>query len=375
MKSNELRLQLLDYYERNGIDVASMPNGKRWRDRQDCHWPKPECLGGTEMIPLLKDGHILMDLLVSEEVQHTCFYSPHAKVLVEHLPEDLDSEVAAMFVALYAKWSRSCLFINPEDGSAEYLLPEIARERGWVGASKGKAIYRCPDTGDLKALTPEEAEQKGWVHFSKGTAVYKCLQTGQTARLTPEEAEQRGWVGATTGRNAHKDPETGEIASLTPKEAAERGWIGINKGTANYKCPETGEIRQLTPAKAEEMGWLHISKGTAVYTDPATGQHKRMTPEEAEELGWTHSHLGLHACRDPETGKTALLTKEEAAKRGWVSVNKGRVFESSTCPHCGLEGRGSAMNQWHHDNCREREGSWRWFKDQLKMWKQEQKKP
>jgi len=174
LTSAQMLAQLLRSYERRGIDVSLMKQGQRMCDRNDAHWPTPLCLGGEREWPILKDGHILLDLLVSEEVQHLSFYAGDALKLLKMLPDELDSEVTMMFWALYKKWAGD--------------------------HSRGKSIYRDPSTGETALLTRKDAEERGWVHQSVGKAAYKDPNAGQTAYLTKQEAEERGWVGHRAGK-------------------------------------------------------------------------------------------------------------------------------------------------------------------------------
>lgn len=234
MKSNELRLQLLDHYKRNGIDVASMPNGKGWRDRQDCHWPKPECLGGTETIPLLKDGHVLMDLLVSEEVGHRCFYNRDAKFLVSHLPQELDAEVAAMFVALYQKWvtaprseeekqkiSRK-LKGQPRPQSTKDKIGDANRRRVWKESSKKKTSETLKGNPKLK-----ECGKK------LGALVWISLITGliSSAGNVAQHNRRQGGDGAARLKLSEEDA----AYLLSIPQDQRLGWLGLQKGDPGWR--------------------------------------------------------------------------------------------------------------------------------------------
>lgn len=102
--SKELVAQFQDYYRRHDIDIDKVKKGKRWSEKQFCHYPIPECLRGTEGIWLLKLHHCLLDLVVSEEVQHACFFAGHVKAVLKMLPEEMDAETTNYFHWLYEKW-------------------------------------------------------------------------------------------------------------------------------------------------------------------------------------------------------------------------------------------------------------------------------
>jgi len=44
--------------------------------------------------------------------------------------------------------------------------------------------------------------------------------------------------------------------------------------------------------------------------------------------------------------------KLSEAKKGKTTWSKGLKQKRHICPHCGLEGGGGAMKQWHFDNCK-----------------------
>jgi len=41
-----------------------------------------------------------------------------------------------------------------------------------------------------------------------------------------------------------------------------------------------------------------------------------------------------------------------SAKKGKPTWNKGKEYLCVVCPHCGKEGAGNAMKQWHFNNCK-----------------------
>jgi hypothetical protein len=284
---------------------APYDDSNQW---EDAHYPRPKG-SGEEKTPLTFWQHQVQGLLQSEEEGRKCFFEGHTRAFLRRAP---------FFEGLFDLWDI------------------YDKWKGNPGRT-GKATYRNTETGETAWLNPEEAAEMGWVHVRKGLAVYE-------------------------------DPMSGERQSVTAKEAADRGLVHIHTGTSNYLDPETGLGIKLSTEEGKERGLTNLTAGKACYRNPVTGETARLTPEQAEEEGWVSSLEGRAPYKDPETGETASLTRLEAEARGWVGVNKGRKLKMKkvVCPHCGKNGSGPAMTQYHSDNCDQREGSWRWFKKEMK---------
>ena len=58
------------YYLENGYEPGNPEDGE-WHH---CHWPVPECKGGSKTVLLLKQHHAVHGVLQSEEWRHSCIY-------------------------------------------------------------------------------------------------------------------------------------------------------------------------------------------------------------------------------------------------------------------------------------------------------------
>lgn len=103
------------YYAENWLEPGNPEDGE-WHD---CHYPEPQCLGGTETVKLLAEHHAVQGVLQSEEYQRPCVWGWEVK----HLSGEL--------LVLGRKW----LSVKARLGGA-----------GWVAR--------------LEAMSPEE--QKEW---------------------------------------------------------------------------------------------------------------------------------------------------------------------------------------------------------------------
>jgi group I intron endonuclease len=67
--------------------------------------------------------------------------------------------------------------------------------------------------------------------------------------------------------------------------------------------------------------------------------------------GKTHTEESKQKNRDSHLGKKA---SEETKLKMSLSMT-GKRKKQYTCPHCGKEGSGGAMKQWHFNNCKNKE--------------------
>lgn len=230
-----------------------------------------------------------------------------------------------------------------------------------------KAIY-VNEQGETELLPCEEARARGLKGATAGKAVFVDPESGTTMSLTVTEGKERGWIGTNTGKANYLNPESGEVEQLTTEEAKIRGWRGVNAGKASYVNPDTGKVEHLAVEEGEARGWQGVTTGRALYVDPDTGETVFISVEEAKEKGWKGANAGYALFRNPETGEVVRLPVAEGKERGWQGNRSGQPCPKRTCPHCGaLVGTGN-YSRWHGDNCAQREGSWRWFKAQLKQW-------
>jgi hypothetical protein len=70
MDQHEYVRGAIAYYNENYYEPGNPEDGV-W---EDCHYPEPECLGGTTTIKLLKQHHAVQGVLQSEEYQHRCIW-------------------------------------------------------------------------------------------------------------------------------------------------------------------------------------------------------------------------------------------------------------------------------------------------------------
>lgn len=60
----------LQWYKEADLQQGNPEDGE-W---QQCHYPEPDCLGGTSTVLLLKEHHAVQGVIQSEEYQHPCIF-------------------------------------------------------------------------------------------------------------------------------------------------------------------------------------------------------------------------------------------------------------------------------------------------------------
>lgn len=148
-------------------------------------------------------------------------------------------------------------------------------------------------------------------------------------------------------------------SNLTEKEAfdvevrlikmlRERGVNIVNMTRGGDGCKElifTDEVREkIKIARSKQVG-------------PTTG---KKWSNELKVL-WRNQRTGE---KNPMYGKkhteeTKAKFKERKTVKYWIGKtfseeHKAKLRIEKECPHCGLIGKGSAMNRWHMDNCKKR---------------------
>ena len=126
MDQHEWVLGCQRYYAENYYEPGNPEDGE-WHD---CHYPVPDCLGGTETVKLLEQHHAVQGVLQSEEYQHPCIFGWER----QYLPEQLRST--------YDKWKS-----------------ELGRIGGLTGGVTGGTISRDQKLG-MFALTQEQLQQR-----------------------------------------------------------------------------------------------------------------------------------------------------------------------------------------------------------------------
>jgi hypothetical protein len=89
MSQEEFVTRVLNHYKTNDI-IPGDPNEGRW---QECHFPVPRSLGGTDTVLLLRDHHAVQGVLQSEEFETLCTH-----------PSFTDCLVGTPYESLHRKW-------------------------------------------------------------------------------------------------------------------------------------------------------------------------------------------------------------------------------------------------------------------------------
>ena len=137
---------------------------------------------------------------------------------------------------------------------------------------------------------------------------------------------------------------------------------------------ENNSIENLKCVSLKEHYETHLQQGD--YASAAFLKQKMGSPL----FGWKHSNetkqkLRENSINNPrqywlgkkrpdiaEMRKNIIVSDETKKKQSeiklknptkyWLGKKRIVVSKSYTCPHCGKEGKGAAMHQWHFNNCK-----------------------
>lgn len=98
---------------------------------------------------------------------------------------------------------------------------------------------------------------------------------------------------------------------------------------------------------------------SSIYSVDISEEWANLTIEnglDGGDTGHKHNYKGTVAVRDKNNNTMRVSIDHPDYISGvLVPVNKGIKYKTEseirTCPHCGKVGKGSAMTQWHFDNC------------------------
>ena len=157
------------YYAENYYEPGNPEDGE-WHD---CHYPVPECLGGTETIKLLKEHHAIQGVLQSEEFNHPCIRSWEKRYLTGE------------YLILCEKWlrikGRNSINLTNERFTPEERS-EMARRR-WDRFTPEERAIRCRNANHSR--TPEGRTKSA-----------RAAGRASVDNRTPEqrsEAIRKGW--------------------------------------------------------------------------------------------------------------------------------------------------------------------------------------
>jgi hypothetical protein len=217
----------------------------------------------------------------------------------------------------------------------EALDMEIAliAQYGRIDIGTG-CLTNCTDGGDRGApgLSPES--------LKKQTASF--IEWSRTKRVVDDEYKKRISEGVKKYYETHP---------VTAQRRQELSKNSSGENNAFYGKKHSEDTRKI-------MSESH----TGVALSEA---HKKKLSEAKKEkcdgelnnfFGKTHSETSKQ-----KIGAASRKTIEERKAKGQKHWNTGRTTSAETlailrreyiCPHCGLTGRGSAMNRYHFDNCK-----------------------
>lgn len=176
----------LNFYKENDLQQGNPEDGE-W---QECHFPVPKCLGGTEVVLLLKEHHAVQGVLQSEEFQHPCVWGWERKFL--------EGEVLKVFES----WLVFRAATNLNSRTPEERRKAKAKGDETLGAERRRQV----SLKGAASQTPEQRREKalkGWRGLSPEQRTARARK--QVEAQTPEQRREKALKGWETRRKKKQE--------------------------------------------------------------------------------------------------------------------------------------------------------------------------
>ena len=110
------------YYAENWLEPGNPEDGE-WND---CHYPAPSCLGGTETVKLLKEHHAVQGVLQSEEFGHPCILGWEANYLSGELYLLCKKWTSELGRYARKKWMEKTTYTERQDRGRKARATQVA---------------------------------------------------------------------------------------------------------------------------------------------------------------------------------------------------------------------------------------------------------
>ena len=220
-----------DYYFDNRLEPGNPCHG----DWESCHYPVPKCLGGSNIVFLLKEHHAIQGVLQSEECNYPCIWGWEKSYLDGEILPLWKKWMAIKAQPAIEAWKKIPTEIKSEKGrKAQSLISKESLRRGWEGM--------------MKTLTPEKrrqaCEKANQTKLSKDPEFF----SNHARRMTRELLAKNPLHFSDMGKKARK-LETSEVKSARghniPKDAKSKGREKTN--SRRVRCLVTGKISTPGP--------------------------------------------------------------------------------------------------------------------------------
>jgi hypothetical protein len=195
----------------------------------------------------------------------------------------------------------------------EHFIAHLLLTKIHTGRDKAKMVYAFAKMCQCNPNQKRTINSRYFEMSKKLMSTYCSGENGSFYGKTHSEEAKRKFSEQKMGENNHRF-----------------GKAPWNKGK---KLPPISDYQKSIVSKTHKgkitSDETKIKMSIAATGKPKSGEHKK--------------NLSL-----ANIGKTTSVeTRAKLSK-----IHKGKQQKPHTCPHCNKEGRGSAMLQWHFDNCR-----------------------
>jgi len=205
------------------------------------------------------------------------------------------------------------------------------------------------------------AQKDGYFGYSEQGIFHTRLKaTGKIVCISSDEYSKNKELYTTPSSNVvYCTDRKGSSAAITKEEYALGGFRHNSYNTVTVLGKDDNYIKVSKEEFSNNANLKGVASGSITVYDTILKENRRVSKKVfSESCTLVAVSKDLVSVIDTNTGKSIKVTTAEfKANTNYVGVNKGRKLKmkSRKCPHCGKEGKGGAMTQWHFDNCRYKE--------------------
>ena len=200
------------WYKEANLQPGNPEDGE-W---QECHYPVPKCLKGTEIVLMLKEHHAVQGVLQSEEYQHPCIWGWEGKYL------------QGEYLELFIKWRSELGRLGASMQSSD------SKRKGWEGMMKTMTPDKRAASIRKQAKTKSE-----WSEEKKNEVIQKV--TRKLLEANPDHFSDM----AKKAREVESQEVRSARGHAIPSEAKARGRAVTN--SIKYRCTVTGHVSTAGP--------------------------------------------------------------------------------------------------------------------------------
>jgi hypothetical protein len=182
------------WYKEANLQPGNPKDGE-W---QECHYPVPKCLKGTEIVLMLKEHHAVQGVLQSEEYQHPCIWGWEGKYL------------QGEYLELFIKWRSELGRLGASMQSSD------SKRKGWEGMMKTMTPEKKNEVIQKATRKLLEANPDHFSDMAKKARASESYETKRKRMEACHKPEVHAKALAKTNGRKFKCRVTGKVSTAGP---------------------------------------------------------------------------------------------------------------------------------------------------------------